>query len=519
MKDCNTNRDVLADVLAGLEGVTRKDPDRYSFHCPLEHRKSNASAEVWLDAEGRIGVCCYDCGRNQELWQRIVSPRIRRVGSRARTTYTYEHPDGAVRLSYRSDGQGGKRIWQPKGQSIHGTYVKLWPPAGGDTGGTVIWVEGELCAAAIAEIGFVGASSIAGAANVGKTDYSPLSNRDVLVWPDDDPAGREAGEVVAHQLAGVGVARVRLATTHQKDDGGDAADLAPDTRLARLRELLESTPDYRCSSDFPLAANSAPVSGKAPKSDWTVLGEICAERLRRQFRFESVDRVWYSWRDGNRWSELTDTAAITDVLHYERLRISAEIGEEGRHELSNLLARAPDWRRETNNLRGEWWAAIRTSLSRPRIAPRSCELATPSGVVDLFSGEIQPHDPLVHDAVAVTRGNYRPQDAGRLRQVLWNRLRHNVSASDFDRPASICTDSCRLLRVSISHEGFTAIIDANRCNRCRSSVNSLQACHNLAPSGTVRIPVKVRVGLPKTPRCPASSYSPAYPCGSIWYLS
>ena len=95
-----------------------------------------------------------------------------------------------------------------------------------------------------------GLRSIAGAANVGKTDYSPLSNRDVLVWPDDDPAGREAGEVVAHQLAGVGVARVRLATTHQKNDGGDAADLAPDTRLARLRELLESTPDYRCSSDF-----------------------------------------------------------------------------------------------------------------------------------------------------------------------------------------------------------------------------------------------------------------------------
>lgn len=142
MRDCNTNREILADVLAGLEGVTLKDADRYSFHCPLEHRKSNASAEIWLDAEGRIGVCCYDCGRNQELWQRIVRPRIRRVGSRARTTYTYEHPDGAVLLSYRSDGQGGKRIWQPKGQSIHGTYVKLWPPSGGDTGGTVIWVEG-----------------------------------------------------------------------------------------------------------------------------------------------------------------------------------------------------------------------------------------------------------------------------------------------------------------------------------------------------------------------------------------
>ena len=437
MRDSNTNRDVLSDVLAGLEGVTRRDADRYSFHCPLEHRKPNASAEIWLDAEGRIGVCCHDCARNRELWQRIVGPKLRSRQSRVMTTYEYDHPDGEARISYRSDGPGGKRIWQPKGQSIIGTFVKLWPPDRGDTGGTAVWVEGERCAAAIAEIGFVGASSIAGAANVDKTDYSPLAGRDLLVWPDDDPAGREAGEAVARLLTRVGASRVRLATTPEMDDGGDAADLAPGTRLARLRELLQSTPDFRCSPESPYTADPPLGSGEAPKSDWTVLGEICAERLRRQFRFDSVDRVWYSWRDGNRWSELTDTAAITDVLHYERLRISAEIGEEGRHELSNLLARAPDWRRETNNVRGEWWAAIRTSLSRPKIAPPPYELATPAGVVDLRSGRIQPHDPLVHDTLAVTRGNYRPLDVDNLRGALWKRLRHNISDADFDQLIAI----------------------------------------------------------------------------------
>ncbi len=59
----NTDRDVLADVPAGLEGITRRDVERNSFLRPLEHRNENASGEIWLDADGRIGVC----GRNRGL--------------------------------------------------------------------------------------------------------------------------------------------------------------------------------------------------------------------------------------------------------------------------------------------------------------------------------------------------------------------------------------------------------------------------------------------------------------------
>ena len=65
MRDSKTDRDSLADALSGLEGVTRRDVDRDSFHCQLEHRKESASAGIWLDAHGRIGVC----GPNRELWQ------------------------------------------------------------------------------------------------------------------------------------------------------------------------------------------------------------------------------------------------------------------------------------------------------------------------------------------------------------------------------------------------------------------------------------------------------------------
>lgn len=64
MRDSNTDHNVLAEVLVELESVVHKGADGYSFFCPLEHRKGNASAEMCLDAHGRVGVC----GRNRELW-------------------------------------------------------------------------------------------------------------------------------------------------------------------------------------------------------------------------------------------------------------------------------------------------------------------------------------------------------------------------------------------------------------------------------------------------------------------
>lgn len=72
MRDSNTNRCLLSDVLAELDCFVRNSADRNAFHCPLEHRKSNASVEVWLDAEFRFCVRCRDCGLSSELWQRII---------------------------------------------------------------------------------------------------------------------------------------------------------------------------------------------------------------------------------------------------------------------------------------------------------------------------------------------------------------------------------------------------------------------------------------------------------------
>lgn len=48
----------------------------WSFFCPLEHRKKNASAAIWVNDEGWISVHCFDCRRNEELREVLVIPHL-----------------------------------------------------------------------------------------------------------------------------------------------------------------------------------------------------------------------------------------------------------------------------------------------------------------------------------------------------------------------------------------------------------------------------------------------------------
>ena len=168
-------------------------------------------------------------------------------------------------------------------------------------------------------------------------------------------------------------------------------------------------------------------------SDWTAIGEICGAHLSKQFRHDRNNDTWYEWRDGTHWVQIRKTVIITDALHNDRLRIAADLGDQGRDDLRNLLVDDRNWRRETGSSRGEWWAGLRRSLTRPKPSPPLYQMATPDGVVDIRNGKIQPHNPLVHDTVAVTNGSYRPHEIESLKGILWDRLQHNVAVDDFEQ--------------------------------------------------------------------------------------
>ena len=77
-----SERLIINDILPGLRGVKQNRSRRgWGFFCPLEHRKKNASAAIWVNEEGWIAVHCFDCRRNDELREVLVVPHLRNKAS------------------------------------------------------------------------------------------------------------------------------------------------------------------------------------------------------------------------------------------------------------------------------------------------------------------------------------------------------------------------------------------------------------------------------------------------------
>ena len=69
---------IINTILPALRGVKPERSKRgWSFLCPLEHRKKNAPAAIWVNDEGWISVHCFDCRRNDELREALVAPHLR----------------------------------------------------------------------------------------------------------------------------------------------------------------------------------------------------------------------------------------------------------------------------------------------------------------------------------------------------------------------------------------------------------------------------------------------------------
>ena len=113
-------RSALDNVIARQKGVKRKGTDRHSLSCPPERSKPNASADIWVDPDQWVGICCRVSGRNRELWQTVERLRMPGRGIIVKSAHVYDHPYGVRRIAYRGDGPSDKRTWQPGDQNSRG---------------------------------------------------------------------------------------------------------------------------------------------------------------------------------------------------------------------------------------------------------------------------------------------------------------------------------------------------------------------------------------------------------------
>lgn len=126
---------------------------------------------------------------------------------------------------------------------------------------SVLVVEGEKCARAAEKVfpDWVVVTSSGGARAAAMTDWTPLRNRQVMIWPDADEAGGAYADGVAAILHGLGVPNIRIVdakalasrapddTTREPPQGWDVADAIgeggnPETLRKAAYEVAEPWP-------------------------------------------------------------------------------------------------------------------------------------------------------------------------------------------------------------------------------------------------------------------------------------
>jgi 5S rRNA maturation endonuclease (ribonuclease M5) len=216
--------------------------------------KNTTESEACVPYEsptGRLMVECWNCKECLELDLRKPLPEPKELGKGYQTakaatetmdfvqgkddfkrtksypyTLAYGKPVGLV-MRYEKAGEKTFRqatlhrdgLWR-----LDGSGIDLWPlyrlPA---LGPVVVVAEGEKAADAIVAAGFCATTTCGGAGKSGKTDLTPLKDRKLIVWPDNDRAGIiHAGQLLA-------------ALPH--------ADYLPFTHLTRKHDAADLTAD------------------------------------------------------------------------------------------------------------------------------------------------------------------------------------------------------------------------------------------------------------------------------------
>lgn len=94
----------------------------------------------------------------------------------------------------------------------------------------VIWVEGEKCADALNAAGYTATCTIGGAGALTKRtaaqyDFSPLQGKELILWPDNDTAGKKLADLIQDLALAAGVRSATMLTPPMgKPDGWDASD-------------------------------------------------------------------------------------------------------------------------------------------------------------------------------------------------------------------------------------------------------------------------------------------------------
>jgi len=291
-----------------------------------------------------------------------------------------------IAVVYRYDPPGRKKEFRPwdakRRKMAPPTLRPLYNQPGMIGAAQVILVEGEKCAQALIDTGFVATTAMHGAnAPVEKTDWSPLAGKTVLVWPDRDKPGWEYATQAAQAILTAGAKSCHiLYPPEDAADGWDAADavaegfdvpafIAQGPRM-QMHDIADATEPVVSSDESVWGTDDA-------------LALAFTRRYHRDWRYVAAWGRWLVW-DGQRW-RTEDTLAAIDLIrsvcrhaavHADNPKIAAKLASAGTVAGVERLART-DRRHAAST--DEWDADLWL-------------LNTPGGVINLRTGGQRAHE-------------------------------------------------------------------------------------------------------------------------------
>lgn len=151
------------------------------------------------------------------------------------------------------------------------------------TSNTVVLVEGEKCAEALIGQCICATTAMGGAsAPLGKTDWTPLAGKLVIVWPDHDEAGRRYAESVTAHLLQLGMKVHQVQVPDGKPEKWDAADaVAEQMNVAGLLAGARPVPPT-------MGSGVALVAERLDLQQWHAVDRFAGEPPVRQWLVEGV---------------------------------------------------------------------------------------------------------------------------------------------------------------------------------------------------------------------------------------
>ena len=192
-----------------------------------------------------------------------------------RQTAKWDYTDAEGNLIacvYRYDPPEGKvfRPWDVKARKHRTPEPRpLYNQVGMKQAQEVILVEGEKCADALIRLGFCATTAMNGAkAPLEKTDWSPLKGKHVLIWPDNDPVGKEYATAVANFLVNQNVDSLAvLQVPEDKPEKWDVADAVAEGLDIGTFLAYGSTQNYSTEETVPFDMGGDLDKDRSPLSE------------------------------------------------------------------------------------------------------------------------------------------------------------------------------------------------------------------------------------------------------------